>query len=66
MGKIQDSSLIMKDNPASKEVVERSLAQIREILGIKEGKSLMERNPYYSIEARRSDYWRLVFRRGID
>ena len=31
--------------------MERSLAQIREILGIQKGRSLMERNPYYSIEA---------------
>ena len=29
--------IYVKDKPASKEVVERSLAQIREILGIKKG-----------------------------
>ena len=37
MAKIQSIIIYMKDKPASKEVVERSLAQIREILGIQRG-----------------------------
>ena len=35
MGKIRKIILTSEDKPASKEVVERSLAKIREILGIK-------------------------------
>ena len=48
--RIHDSSSKFKERPASKEVVEQSLAQIREILGIQERDKLMERSRYYCIE----------------
>ena len=64
----EDTRLIIEieERPASKEVVEQSLAQIREILGIQERGYVDGTESVLLYRGRRSGNWCLVFRRGID